>query len=243
MEKGLLYPVTNQFRQDQKLDGIWDFKFDPEAKGEAKGWTTGFDDPIKMPVPASFNDFFTDKDSREYTGDFWYAKKFFVPTYMDGKKIQLRFGAATHRATVYVNGQEIRSHEGGFLPFTADITDAVKLGEENIVTLKMNNELHRDALPAGDTATLKNGKKMAKPFFDFYNYSGLNRSVHLLAVPQNNIYDYSTTYEVSEDQATVHYRVDATDGQLGNFLRLLDPIRQHFNCPLTHQFSVNVDRC
>lgn len=63
MEKGLLYPVTNQFRQDQKLNGIWDFKFDPEAKGEAKGWTTGFDDPIKMPVPASFNDFFTDKDS------------------------------------------------------------------------------------------------------------------------------------------------------------------------------------
>ena len=212
MEKGLLYPVTNQFRQDQKLDGLWDFKFDPQAQGEAKGWTTGFDDPIKMPVPASFNDFFTDKDSREYTGDFWYAKKFFVPTYMDGQTIQLRFGAATHRATVYVNGQEIRSHEGGFLPFTADITDAVKLGQENIVTLKMNNELHRDALPAGDTATLKNGKKMAKPFFDFYNYSGLNRSVHLLAVPKNHIYDYSTTYDVSEDQTTVHYSVQATDG-------------------------------
>lgn len=212
MEKGLLYPVTNQFRQDQKLDGLWDFKFDPQAQGEAKGWTTGFDDPIKMPVPASFNDFFTDKDSREYTGDFWYAKKFFVPTYMDGQTIQLRFGAATHRATVYVNGQEIRSHEGGFLPFTADITDAVKLGQENIVTLKMNNELHRDALPAGDTATLKNGKQMAKPFFDFYNYSGLNRSVHLLAVPKNHIYDYSTTYDVSEDQATVHYSVQATDG-------------------------------
>ncbi|KRK86901.1 beta-glucuronidase [Lentilactobacillus sunkii] len=210
MEKGLLYPVTNKFREDQKLDGLWDFKFDPAEQGEAKGWTTGFDDPIKMPVPASFNDFFTDKDSREYTGDFWYAKKFFVPTYMDGKAIQLRFGAATHRATVYVNGKEIRSHEGGFLPFTADISDAVKLGKENIVALKMNNELHRDALPAGDTATLKNGKKMAKPFFDFYNYSGLNRSVHLLAVPKENIYDYSTTYEVSDDQATVHYSVEAT---------------------------------
>ncbi len=63
MEKGLLYPVTNKFRQDQKLDGLWDFKFDPSAEGEKKGWTTGFGDPIKMPVPASFNDFFTDKDS------------------------------------------------------------------------------------------------------------------------------------------------------------------------------------
>lgn len=216
MEKGLLYPVTNKFRQDQKLDGLWDFKFDPSAEGEKKGWTTGFGDPIKMPVPASFNDFFTDKDSREYTGDFWYAKKFFVPDYMKDKMIELRFGAATHRATVYVNGQEIRSHEGGFLPFTADITTAIKLGEENIVTLKMNNELHRDALPAGDTAILKNGKKMSKPFFDFYNYSGLNRSVHLMAIPKENIYDYSTTHDVSENQATVHYDVKATAGS--NFM-------------------------
>ncbi len=130
--------------------------------------------------------------------------------------IELRFGAATHRATVYVNGQEIRSHEGGFLPFTADITTAIKLGEENIVTLKMNNELHRDALPAGDTAILKNGKKMSKPFFDFYNYSGLNRSVHLMAIPKENIYDYSTTHDVSENQATVHYDVKATAGS--NFM-------------------------
>ena len=72
-----------------------------------------------------------------------------------------------------------------------------------------NNELLRDEVPAGDTMTLKNGKRMAKPFFDFYNYSGLNRSVHLLTVPKDRITDYSTTYEVSDEQATVHYTVTA----------------------------------
>ncbi len=117
--------------------------------------------------------------------------------------------------------KKIRSHEGGFLPFTADITGATKLGEENVVAVKINNELHRDALPAGDTMTLKNGKKMAKPFFDFYNYSGLNRSVHLIAIPKDNVYDYSTTYEVSDEQATVHYTVQ-TDAQADVKVSLAD---------------------
>lgn len=209
MEDSMLYPVINNYRSDEKLDGLWNFKFDPASEGEKQGWQNGFNDGIKMPVPASFNDFFTDKDAREYTGDFWYTKKFFLPIYFKGQDIQIRFGAATHRAVVFVNGQKIRSHEGGFLPFAAEVSDAVKFGEDNVVSVKINNELHRDALPAGDTMTLKNGKRMAKPFFDFYNYSGLNRSVHLLTVPKDRITDYSTTYEVSDEQATVHYTVTA----------------------------------
>lgn len=222
MEKELLYPLTNQCRFDQKLDGLWDFEFDRESQGVAQHWTQQLPDPIKMPVPASFNDFFTDKDSREFTGDFWYAKRVFVPGSLRGQLIGLRFGAATHRATVYVNGQEIRSHEGGFLPFLADITSAVKFDAENDVVLKMNNELHRDALPAGDTAVLKNGKKMAKPFFDFYNYSGLNRSVHLIATPQNHVVDYTVVSTLQDDAATVHYTVTTSQAAASVSVTLRD---------------------
>lgn len=222
MEKELLYPLTNQCRFDQKLDGLWDFEFDRESQGVAQHWTQQLPDPIKMPVPASFNDFFTDKDSREFTGDFWYAKRVFIPGSLRGQLIGLRFGAATHRATVYVNGQEIRSHEGGFLPFLADITSAVKFDAENDVVLKMNNELHRDALPAGDTAVLKNGKKMAKPFFDFYNYSGLNRSVHLIATPQNHVVDYTAVSTLQDDAATVHYTVTTSQAAASVSVTLRD---------------------
>jgi len=222
MEKELLYPLTNQCRFDQKLDGLWDFEFDRESQGVAQHWTQQLPDPIKMPVPASFNDFFTDKDSREFTGDFWYAKRVFIPGSLRGQLIGLRFGAATHRATVYVNGQEIRSHEGGFLPFLANITSAVKFDAENEVVLKMNNELHRDALPAGDTAVLKNGKKMAKPFFDFYNYSGLNRSVHLIATPQNHVVDYTVVSTLQDDAATVHYTVTTSQAAASVSVTLRD---------------------
>lgn len=211
METELLYPVTNKYRFEKKLDGIWNFKFDPDRVGSSENWQKGFNDPIKMPVPASFNDFFTDKDSREYTGDFWYEKHVFIPSYFKDRDLQLRFGAATHRATVYLNGEKIRSHEGGFLPFVAEISNSVKFDSMNTIVLKMNNELYRDKLPAGDTITLKNGKSMVKPFFDFYNYSGLNRSVQLLAVPKKRITDYSVSSKLGENMASVDYTTNIND--------------------------------
>ncbi|KRK48325.1 beta-glucuronidase [Secundilactobacillus kimchicus] len=207
MEKELLYPITNDYRFDQSLDGMWDFKFDSRANGLVEGWQNGLPNSIKMPVPASFNDFFTDKDSREYTGDFWYSKRFFVPSMLENRTIAIRFGAATHRVVVYVNGIEIRQHEGGFLPFQADVTNAIRFGEENVVSLKLNNELSRETLPAGDTITLKNGKKMVKPFFDFYNYSGLNRSVHLVALPTQRITDFTAVTKLENGKAYVDYTV------------------------------------
>lgn len=201
--------------------GFWQFKFDEADKGAEAGWETGFRDGVSMPVPASFNDFFTDKESREYTGDFWYSRNFFVLTADKGKALYLRFDAVTHRATIFVNGKEIRSHEGGLLPFAADISDAVHYGAENTVVVKGNNELSREALPAVDTITKRNGKKMVRPFFDFYNYSGLNRSVHLLALPQERVLDYTTTFALNGADATVTYTVE-TNGDSPVMVSLAD---------------------
>ena len=49
METSLLYPVTNDQRTDQKLDGLWQFKFDEAGEGEKSGWETGFHDGVSMP--------------------------------------------------------------------------------------------------------------------------------------------------------------------------------------------------
>ncbi|MCO7124700.1 beta-glucuronidase [Sporolactobacillus shoreicorticis] len=207
MTASLLYPVNNGFRRDIKLDGLWKFKFDPKSEGEEFNWQDGLKDTLDMPVPSSFNDFFTKKDEREYTGDFWYETDFFVPEEWENRRVSLRFDAATHRATVYVNGNKIISHEGGFLPFNADLKQAVSFGKNNKVVVKINNELSRTTLPCGDTVTLKNGKKMVRPFFDFYNYSGLNRSVHLIALPDESVEDYSVAYELDGEDAIVRYNV------------------------------------
>ena len=112
LEHSMLYPKTTLTRRRISMDGMWKFHLDERSVGENEGWIDGIPGEEMIPVPASFQDFYTEKDIREYTGDFWYETDFFVPGEWEGREILLRFGAATHRASVYVNGILITEHEG-----------------------------------------------------------------------------------------------------------------------------------
>ena len=67
--QSMLYPKTSRTRRIVDMNGLWKFCFDPQSEGLKHNWQNGLDPrrTIEMPVPASFNDFFTYKESREYT--------------------------------------------------------------------------------------------------------------------------------------------------------------------------------
>ena len=206
-----LYPRITHTRTSVSLDGMWHFRFDPESIGEQEKWMDHMDSSISIPVPSSFADLFTDQYSKNYCGDFWYETDFFVPK-TENCRTMLRFGSITHRGTVYVNGVKITEHEGGFLPVIGDITDVVKPGEFNHLAVKANNELNESSLPCGSVKTLQNGTKIAFPYFDFFNYSGIQRSVYLIQIPDEHIQDYSAVSSLSGNDADVAYEV-ITNGE------------------------------
>ena len=210
LEHSMLYPVSTVSRRLSSMDGMWKFCLDEQGDGENKNFSAGIPGKDLIPVPASFQDFYTEKDVREFAGDVWYEKDVFVPGEWEGKRIFIRFGAATHRAKVFVNGKEITEHEGGFLPFLSDVTDAVSYDSYNKVIVKVNNELTVTNIPCGETYVLPNGKKMNKPYFDFFNYAGLQRSVHLIALPKEHIFDFDLNYEISGKNAKIIYSVKTT---------------------------------
>ncbi len=217
----MLYPINSTSRRAVSLNGLWGFRTDPKSEGLACGWQHGLPAPDSIPVPASFADFYTDKELREYCGDFWYQTEVFVPEEWQGKRVSVRFGSATHLATVYCNGVEITSHEGGFLPFTADITEVAHFGRENRIVVRMNNELSETRLPCGATTVLPSGRKIAKPYFDFYNYSGLQRNVFLTAEPRESITGYSVRHTLLGADAEVAYEVQ-TNGEHAVTVELAD---------------------
>lgn len=222
MRKGqMLYPRDTAARRAVSMDGMWKFMVDWKEKGRAEGWKDGLPDPDRIPVPASFQDLYTDKDIREFTGDVWYETDFFVPGEWKGKEVAVRFGCATHRAEVYVNGKRITSHEGGFLPFSAIVTEEAEYQAWNKLVVVVNNELNVTAIPCGETKVLKNGKKMTKPYFDFYNYSGLQRPVWLTAYPREHIEDFSVSHQWEGLDAIVQYGVETT-GEHEVFLDVYD---------------------
>lgn len=215
-----LYPVSNEIRRAMLLDGLWRFQFDPQRVGEQEKWAEkGLPDAISMPVPASFADLFTEAWQRDYCGDFWYETDVYAQDVQPEQRDFIRFGSVTHRCEVYMNGTLAAAHEGGFLPVVAEVTGLLRPGR-NRLSVKVNNELNETSIPCGTTVTRADGGKQAMGYFDFFNYSGIHRSVWLMRVPAESIRDYSLTYQLDGKDARVAYRVEADgDAEIAAELR------------------------
>lgn len=200
----MLYPIENKVREVKNLSGIWNFKVDVNNIGLQEKWyEKPLTDVMPMAVPASYNDMVTDAKIKEHVGYIWYEREFVIPNSWEDKRIVLRFGSATHHATVFVDGQEVVYHKGGFLPFEADITDVVvgSEKEEHRVTVALSNVLDWTCIPCGEVIT-REGEKYPEGFhfqetyFDFYNFSGIHRPVKLYTTPKKYIKDICIEVDV-----------------------------------------------
>lgn len=217
-----LYPIQNKYRFNTLMNGSWQFETDPDSIGLKEGWNKELPDPEAMPVPGTFAKLTTKRERKYYTGDFWYQKDFFVPSFLQGRDIFIRFGSVTHRAKVFINGHEVGQHEGGFLPFQVKISDYIQFDQSNRLTILVNNELSEKTIPCGTETVLSNGQKLAQPYFDFFNYSGIMRNVWLLALPQIQITNFKLDYQLSNNTATINYQIESNDNDTEFKITLLD---------------------
>ncbi|MDD4969000.1 MAG: glycoside hydrolase family 2 TIM barrel-domain containing protein [Paludibacter sp.] len=80
-----------------------------------------------------------DGGNNYYRGIGWYRKHIVVPTDFAGKIVYLKIGAANTSASVYVNGQLIGAHTGGYSAFIFDVTNTVMPGQDNLIAVKVDN--------------------------------------------------------------------------------------------------------
>ena len=103
---------------------------------------------MPMPVPSSYNDIYTGRDFADHVGNLYYRRTFTVSSRMLEKRLFLRFGSVTHKAEVWLNGTCLGKHSGGFLPFSFEITEAARAGENELEVI-VNNIVDETTLPAG----------------------------------------------------------------------------------------------
>jgi len=131
-----------------------------------------FDGGPLLNVPGDFN---TQMPELTYfEGTVWY-KKTFSNNLKSGHRLFLHFGAVNYKSDVYLNGNLIGSHEGGFTPFQFEITKALKEGTNTIV-VKVNNNRVGDGIPGTG--------------YDWFNYGGITRDVNLIETDNSFIVDY-----------------------------------------------------
>lgn len=218
----MLFPVMTQSRCVMDLNGVWDFKLDDGTGFEKKWYEKKLENAMSMVVPSSYNDMYEREDIREHYGWVFYQKNISLPESLRKERVVLRFEAVTHIAKVFLNGDLIIEHKGGFLPFEVEIQDRVVNGD-NLLTVAVDNRIDYSTLPVGSEnggdmmSGLMGGisnageKKKNNPNFDFFNYCGIIRPVKIYTTPFKYISDITLVNKVEGKNAVVEYSV-VTEG-------------------------------
>ncbi|MBB4080119.1 beta-galactosidase/beta-glucuronidase [Lewinella aquimaris] len=131
----------------------------------------------------------------------WYRRNFTVPPRTDGERLLLHFGAVDFRATVYVNGRVVGGHEGGYVPFSFDVTDFLRRGGAQELTIRVWDPT--------DAGLQPRGKQVSEPGGIFYTpVTGIWQTVWLEAVPQEYITSLKVTPNV--DEGAVDLQINTT---------------------------------
>jgi beta-glucuronidase len=173
-------------RSTVSLNGAWHAIVDPYENGVGAGFFRdekpksksdrveySFDLSPVLSVPGDWN---TQREAFTfYEGPVWYRREFIYRRQL-AKRVFVYFGAANYRTAVYLNGEKVGEHEGGFTPFNLEVTSTLREGA-NVLVVEVNN-----ARGAANVPALR---------FDWWNYGGITRDVELVEVPPTFIQDYS----------------------------------------------------
>ncbi|WP_250463364.1 glycoside hydrolase family 2 TIM barrel-domain containing protein [Microbulbifer litoralis] len=175
--------------QRQKLNRDWQFIRSDKPLTREQALQSGDWQSISLPhtpriEPRIVND--------QWQGDAWYRRDLPYRSEWDGKRVYIDFEGAMNAAGIWLNGEKIGSHLGGYLPFSLDLTDHLQAGDNQLL-VRLDN---RDNPVTGP-------KPMAT--LDFNMYGGLYRNVWLRAENPLHITDPVNAGEVASGGIFVRY--------------------------------------
>ncbi len=185
----MLYPLETRTRELKSLDGIWRLSFDAAHRGLEERYFEVFPSAqsIEIAVPGSINEQVVEREQHLNLDWVWYQTAFRVPATWWGHRVFLRIGAATHRADVYVNGQLLGSHEGGYTPFEVELTNVARAGELNQLVVRLDSLLSATTVPQGGLDPALGGVASWRAgnnpdvHWDAFPFMGIHRPVVLYA--------------------------------------------------------------
>ncbi len=183
------YPRPDRVRENWLcLNGQWDFAFDEAGVGMDEGWMYRSNLDRQITVPFVYQCELSGINDQRHSDYVWYTRTVKIPAEFEGSRVLLHFGAVDYKAKVWLNGQYLGEHEGGYTPFHFDITHLVKDREvEYQITVCCEDTLGTE-FPRGKQSY------RPEPFECWYTPStGIWQSVWLEAVGMKYIEDVRIT--------------------------------------------------
>jgi len=203
------YPRPQLVRKNwQNLNGLWQYAILP--KGQEETIPASFAGNILVPyaVEAALSGVgkTVGKDSV-----LWYKRVITLPAIKKDQQLILHFGAVDWRCTVYVNGKRAGTHQGGYDPFSFDITSFLKKGKEQEIAVSVWDP--------SDEGPQPRGKQVRKPNGIWYTpVTGIWQTVWLETVPTTYIVSTKQTPDI--DTKTLSIQTKVANAQTGDLVKV-----------------------
>jgi beta-galactosidase len=189
------YAASDESRETINFNREWTFHLGDVSGAEEAAFDDAAWDNANLPHSFSMPYFAAD---RFYVGYGWYRKHFDVPAAWKDKRLNLEFDGVFQATEVFVNGQRVGEHKGGYTGFTLDVTDAVKPGG-NVVAVRVNNLWNPRLAPRAGEHVFS---------------GGIYRNVRLVVTAPVHVAWYGTlvtTPQVSKESATVNVQTEVVN--------------------------------
>ena len=200
------YPRPQLVRDPwQNLNGLWNYAITPRGAAPPTAYEGKILVPFAVESALSGVARTVGKDSV-----LWYQTTFTVSRAMRRNKVLLHFGAVDWQTEVWVNGTSVGTHQGGYDPFSFDITPHLRAGDQEI-TVKVWDP--------SDEGPQPRGKQVKDPQGIWYTpVTGIWQTVWLEAVPETYVSSLKITPDLDEKTFTVQAVVEGA--QSGDQLRV-----------------------
>lgn len=187
----------------QNLNGLWKYKITEKAQEQIpSSWDGNILVPFAAESALSGVNKRVNKDQA-----LWYNKEIILESQVRKGKLLMHFGAVDWKTDVYVNGQHVGSHEGGFDPFTLDISKALKKGNKQQIAIRVWDPTNDGPQPRG--------KQINDPHGIWYTpVTGIWQTVWLERVSDSHIVSTKQTPDV--DQSTLRVSAKVEGAQAGD---------------------------
>ena len=163
------------------LNGEWEFDFDFSDSGRARGLPEAEHLEQTILVPFCPESRLSGIGFTDFMPAVWYKRRFTVAEADLSGRLLLHFGAVDYRCEVWLNGRSVGVHQGGYTPFTLDITDAAQPGE-NLITVCAQDDVRSGRQPRG-----KQSSELRSHGCDYTRTTGIWQTVWLEPVPKTYI--------------------------------------------------------
>lgn len=191
------HPFPQFQRKDWlSLNGPWEFEIDNARSGRDRRFQDRAHLDSTILVPFCPESALSGVGNTDFMNAVWYQRTLTIPDQWEGKRVYLQFGAVDHHTEVYLNGGLVCVHDGGYTPFSADITDRLQPGE-NRLTVYAEDDVRSPRQPRG-----KQSEWYASHGCDYTRVTGIWQTVWLEARPEIHI--EQVRYEPDINNACLH---------------------------------------